>query len=288
MTGSWRISDPSSQIGPLVTRRWLVGVAIVVLSVACASAALGKQRGGASFVRTTSGKGVSARAAISYRKPIRRPNDASVPKVFQNAISPAPVTKQSTLSSTPPLSVCQTRTFPATKCAYYSFAPPPETDPKKEKDKKRPSPEELAAVAADRAIALAPDPNLSVAPSGIGLTGLPSFFWLAETPSPITATAGVGGLTVTAEARPIQFVWDFGDGVDKVTANAGRRWTRRRSGNISHLYETKGRYDLRVEVVWEARWRIGNGPWQPLGYFSNSDERPYPVREVVAILVRAR
>jgi hypothetical protein len=54
------------------------------------------------------------------------------------------------------------------------------------------------------------------------------------------------------------------------------------------MYETRARYDVSVEVVWSARWRIGAGAWVPLGFFSNSDSREYPVRQMIAMLVRAR
>lgn len=180
---------------------------------------------------------------------------------------------------------------PATsqECLLSSLAPPDEPDrPGKKRHKPRPpSPEELARQAADRAISLAPKPKLRVAPRAIGLTGLASYFWLAQRPRPITATAGIPGLTVTAQARPVQFVWHFGDDAEKVTRKSGRRWRRRRAGNISHVYETRGRFRPSVEVIWQARWRIGGGAWRPLGYFSNSDARRYRVRQVVAVLTRS-
>jgi hypothetical protein len=176
------------------------------------------------------------------------------------------------------------------ECLVASLAAPDETTPdgKRRRRPRPPSPEELARIAADRAIALAPKPKLRVAPRAIGLTGLPSYFWLAQRPRAITASAGVPGLTVTAQARPVQFVWDFGDGADKVTRKSGRRWRTRRPGNIAHVYETRRRYRVGVEVIWEARWRLGAGVWRPLGYFSNSDSRRYRVRQVVAVLVRNR
>jgi hypothetical protein len=135
---------------------------------------------------------------------------------------------------------------------------------------------------------LAQDPALEIAPSRIGLTGLDSYFWLAEEPRPVQATATAGGLSVTAEARPVQYVWDFGDDTDKVTDEPGRAWTRWQDGSVAHMYETRARYDVSVEVVWSARWRIGAGAWEPLGFFSNSDTRDYPVRQMIAMLVRAR
>lgn len=161
-----------------------------------------------------------------------------------------------------------------------------EEEPERE-PRSRPSPEGLAAAAADEAMALAEGPRLRVAPSRRGVTGLDSFVWLARRPRPVSATARVPALSVTAEARPVQFVWEFGDGDDKVTRDSGRPWRRGPRGNIAHMYEAKGVYDLSVEVIWEARWRMGDGPWRPLGYFSNSDSRSYRVREVRSVLVPA-
>ncbi|HWC14053.1 MAG TPA: PKD domain-containing protein [Actinomycetota bacterium] len=111
---------------------------------------------------------------------------------------------------------------------------------------------------------------------------------MAESPQPITARATAGRFSVVAEARPIQYVWNFGDGSDRVTTDSGRPWTPDRPGSIDHVYEASGRYELMVEVVWEARWRLGSGAWRHLGYFTNSDSRPYRVRSIVSILVRAR
>lgn len=151
----------------------------------------------------------------------------------------------------------------------------------------RPSPEALAQRAYDRVISLAPSPELGIAPARIGLTGLPSYFWVDNDLPPVTASAGVRGLTVTAEARPVRYLWDFGDGTTRSTRHGGRPWTTRRDGNVGHLYETKGRYEPEVAVVWAARWRIGRGAWRDLGYFSTTGSVDYPVREMIAVLVRA-
>jgi hypothetical protein len=175
-------------------------------------------------------------------------------------------------------------------CVSFAAPAPIEADSEpraRPRRRPRPTPEQLARIAADRAIALAMEPELEVAPAQVGLTGLDSYFWLSEEPRPISAVAQVPGLGVTAEARPVQYVWDFGDGDEEVTDHAGRRWSPELEGNVSHLYESRGRYDLRVEVVWQARWRIGDGEWRHLGYFSNSDTTSYPVRQIVPVLTRS-
>jgi hypothetical protein len=137
----------------------------------------------------------------------------------------------------------------------------------------------------DRVIELVAAPELDIAPSDIGLTGLETYVWIDE-PAPVSVSASAGGTTVDARAFPSQYLWDWGDGSDTLTYDSGRPWTRYRPGNIGHVYETRGRYDLSVEVVWEAQWRINGGAWQALGFFSLGDSVDYPVRQVQARLTR--
>lgn len=175
-------------------------------------------------------------------------------------------------------------------CIFYASLPsvaPDEDDPARPR---RPSPEALARRAFDRAIALAPRPALAQTPWIKGLTGLETYFWLEREPRPITATAAAGPLSVTAEAYPIEYRWDFGDGTTTSTTSPGKPYQSESSpGDVAHVYETKGYYDIGVTVIWEARWRVSGGPWRPLGYFSNSDTREdFPVRGLIAALVRSR
>jgi hypothetical protein len=151
-----------------------------------------------------------------------------------------------------------------------------------------PEPVDLLPAAFDKARDLAVSPTIEIAPARLGLTGLASFFWLAEEPPIVSATAEVPGLSVTAEATPVRYVWHFGDGSNLVTDHPGRPWTFHRPGNVAHTYETKAIYDLTAEVVYEARWRTNGGPWQPLGFFSTADSTDYQVQELIAVLARSR
>ena len=137
----------------------------------------------------------------------------------------------------------------------------------------------------DRVIELVAAPELDIAPGEIGLTGLETYVWIDE-PAPVSVSAAAGDTTVDARAFPSQYLWDWGDGNDTLTYDSGRAWTRHRPGTIEHVYETRGRYDLSVEVVWEAQWRINGGAWQALGFFSLGDSVDYPVRQVQARLTR--
>jgi hypothetical protein len=137
----------------------------------------------------------------------------------------------------------------------------------------------------DRVIELVAAPELGIAPSEIGLTGLETYVWV-ERPAPVAVSAAAGATTVDARAFATQYLWDWGDGDDTLTYDPGRPWSRFGPGSIGHLYETRGRYELSVEVVWEAQWRIDGGAWQALGFFSLSDSVDYPVRQVQARLTR--
>lgn len=125
-----------------------------------------------------------------------------------------------------------------------------------------------------------------MAPDAIGLTGLESYFWLSDPVGPVRAVAQVPLVTVVAEAAPDHYLWRFEPGAELMTEHPGRPWTKSRPGNIGHNYETKGHYDVSVEVVWRARWRIGDGEWRGLGFFSTIDSRSYPVREVIPMLTK--
>ncbi|HEV2757495.1 MAG TPA: PKD domain-containing protein [Actinomycetota bacterium] len=171
--------------------------------------------------------------------------------------------------------------------SFVSPAPAARTDNNPRRDRPTATPEQLALAAYQRVISMAPEPDIEVAPAEAGLTGLDSFLWTDE-PPPVTATAQAGPLTVTAEARPVRYLWDFGDGNNASTSYPGRPWTRARPGNIAHLYETKGRYTIGLEVVWAARWRTNGGAWRDLGFFTTESSAAYRVREIVAVLVRSR
>ncbi len=131
-------------------------------------------------------------------------------------------------------------------------------------------------------------PQLRIAPRRTGLTGLRSFFWLDHEPRPVSASATVPGLVVTAQAEPLTYTWSFGDEASRTTHHIGRAWSRRRGGNIDHMYQRRGVYPVSVRVLWRASWRMGTGAWQHLGYFSNDDSVSYHVRQMVAMLRRRR
>lgn len=238
--------------------------------------------------------------AVNFHRPSDRPNSVapgvsgSVGEILAPATPPAPVaiSAHNCIPRTDTRGVSLEYTFFESgvgDCVSF-VSPPPARVPEQRRGRspRTPAPETLAQRAYARMISIAPSPELDVAPARIGLTGLTSYFWVGNELRPITATAGVRGLTVTAEARPVRYLWDFGDGTTRTTQHGGRPWTRQSSGNVGHLYETKGRYDATVTVVWAARWRVNQAPWRDLGYFSTEGSTRYPVRQMLAVLVRRR
>jgi hypothetical protein len=143
----------------------------------------------------------------------------------------------------------------------------------------------VAWAALDKAVALAPDPKLSFAPSRLGMTGLDSFVWLDPAPRPIEATAEVPGLMVYAQAQPASFTWNFGDGTSESSDSPGVPWSK--GGSLSHVYQSRGVYLASVTIRWTASWRTSDSGWQALGAFTTSANTRYPVRQMVAVLVPA-
>ena len=263
-------------------RRMLVVFAALVVLQGPAFAQRGDSEAVITHTKTTA-PGVSVRAS-SYRAPSTYgPRTSSVPSASELGLGPSPRPNLCTglvrgtefvaFSQSP---VCS---------AFTSVVQPVQRAPRAPQESL--DPEDIALLLLDEAVARAERPDLRIAPGRVGLTGLDSFFWVDE-PRTLQVSASVPGLSVIAEARPAQYVWDFGDGLRKTTSSPGRPWTRAHDGTIAHLYERRGSYEVRVEVIWEARWRVGGGDWEPLGYFSTSDAADYPVRQIVALLVKPR
>lgn len=133
------------------------------------------------------------------------------------------------------------------------------------------SPATLAA----RAISLLPirGPQVGTAPAagGSGLVGLPVWLWTtvsANTWRPVSATASVPGLSVTATARATQIEWRMGDGNSVVCANPGTPYDASFGGAASPScsypgYGTSskgqpgGRYTVTGVTTWRVQWAGG-------------------------------
>jgi hypothetical protein len=270
---------------------------VVAFLILCGPALANGGSGIAGLYRSEEGQGVSATAQIGFSRPdpnlarVRRSEAAS--SVHEGAVAapvPVAVSAHNCVPRLDPRGVSLTFEFSESGVSdCISFVSPEPIEPQRQQRRRNhrpPDPEALALEAFDRMIALAPEPELRVSPATIGLTGLPSYFWVDNRPSFLRARASAGPVGIMAEARATSYLWDFGDGATRATRHPGRPWTSAQKGNVGHLYETKGRYETTVEIVWAARWRLNGGPWRDLGYFSTADSERYAVREIVGMLVR--
>src|SRR5205085_10575017 len=99
-----------------------------------------------------------------------------------------------------------------------------------------PAPSPLAL--AQEASAMQPWPVLVMgANPGLGLTGLPSWFWLGGSPQMPDVSVSAGGLTVTVRARLSDVTWSFGDGGSlSAGTDLGRAFPA--PSTIQHVYQT--------------------------------------------------
>lgn len=98
--------------------------------------------------------------------------------------------------------------------------------------------------------------------------GLPTFFWTTpKTWKTLSATASLDGLSATVTARPIQLVYDPGDGGQPaVCGGPGRPWTSAdgngppTDGGCAYTYRkvTSAPITSTQTIVWQITW-IGTG-----------------------------
>lgn len=135
--------------------------------------------------------------------------------------------------------------------------------------------EALAAEAVARLPLLGPDIGMAPDPAKTGLVGLPVWMWTRVTPAtwgPVTATASVPGLSVTATARAVRIVWDMGDGHQVTCTGPGTPYTRAAGATSSptcgHLYtrssatQPGAAYPVTATTTWDIRWRGGGASGQ--------------------------
>jgi hypothetical protein len=166
------------------------------------------------------------------------------------------------------------------------------------------TPVTIAAHVADR-MALSPG-QLKASPSGAGLSGAASWFWLDPAPATERLTVSLAGEAVTVTAVP-QVEWQFGDrsGID---GGAGVPY---RSGPvvadaITHVYDTRclpgdqghdpyvlstcgnNGYQLVATVSWKISYQA-DGPVAATGRLpsrTTTSSADYPVSEARAFLVK--
>jgi len=139
----------------------------------------------------------------------------------------------------------------------------------------------------------APTPELS--PPTVGYVNLET--WLATTdPGPLTATASIPTLSVTATATVESTTWTTGDSGDEITCDGvGVAWTpgtpSDREAPCGHTYTAHGSplldsepFTITVTQTWHVTWQASNGESGDLGTIAGPTATiTYEVREIQTI-----
>jgi hypothetical protein len=126
-----------------------------------------------------------------------------------------------------------------------------------------PSPAELAQ-RAYKQLRL-PTPSIAANPAGEQLVNLPTWMWLSNGWGPVSATATVPGVSVTATATPTSVVWSMGDGSTVTCTGAGTPFhpdtdPTASSPDCGHTYRTSSAsqagqaFPVSATVHWTVTW----------------------------------
>jgi hypothetical protein len=126
-----------------------------------------------------------------------------------------------------------------------------------------PSPAQLAQLARNQL--RLPTPSIAANPAGEQLVNLPTWMWLSSGWGPVSATASVPGVSVTATATPTSVVWSMGDGSTVTCTGAGTPFPpgtapTASSPDCGHTYRTSSAgqagqaFPVMATVHWTVTW----------------------------------
>lgn len=157
------------------------------------------------------------------------------------------------------------------------------------------TPTVLARVAVSRLTL--PSPAVGTSPAGDQVARVPTWLWVdRSTWGPVSATAQVPGVSVTATAVPVSAVWSMGTGDSVTCQGPGTPYVQGvsdpsiTSPDCGYTYarssagQTRERFTVSVTVSWRVSWTGGgqSGTVEGLSTRAGVDLR---VREVQAVIV---
>lgn len=151
-----------------------------------------------------------------------------------------------------------------------------------------PSPEELARQAYNQL--RLPSPSIAASPQGPQLVRLPTWLWIRDGWEPVSATASVPGVSVTATAKPTKVAWSMGEGGSRTcdgpgTAYSSDRNPRSASPDCGYTYRRASGGDgfaVSATVSWSVSWS-GAGQSGTFDGLSTTDSTTFVVEEVGAV-----
>jgi hypothetical protein len=125
-----------------------------------------------------------------------------------------------------------------------------------------------------------PGGEIGAEPGVRGLANLQSFFWVEGVDqSPVDLE--VGGSTVHAEFRVLEYRWSFGDGEPLVTRGPGRPGLE---SEVRTTFARRGFYRVGVTVVWAAEAFLDGRRVGEVDDLVSRAETTYPVAELRTVL----
>jgi hypothetical protein len=125
-----------------------------------------------------------------------------------------------------------------------------------------------------------PGGEIGVEPGVRGLANLQSFFWVEGVDqSPVDLA--VGGSTVHAEFRVLEYRWSFGDGEPLVTRGPGSPGLE---SEVRTTFARRGFYRVGVTVVWAAEAFLDGRRVGEVDDLVSRAETTYPVAELRTVL----
>lgn len=173
-----------------------------------------------------------------------------------------------------------------------------EEPPKPKPGGKQPVPVEVVVRRAVERLTL-PEPVIRTSPDEdfAQVVHVPTWMWVERgTWGPVTASAAVEGVTVTATARPQKAVWSMGEGGEVVCRGPGTPYSdaygpKASSPDCGYTYrraslaEPGNEYTVSVRVSWDVAWRGGGQSGVVPGLVIEAS-RQLAVDEVQAVVTR--
>lgn len=150
-------------------------------------------------------------------------------------------------------------------------------------------PAELARRARNELAVTYPQPRTSPAIGIDQLVGIDTWLWIDPVAwQPLTATAAIPGLSVSATATPEHVTWVMGDGETVVCDGPGTPFDETRSvadqsTDCSHLYQDAGDHTASVTITWSVTWSASDGSGGTLADVTRTTQFPVSVVERQAI-----
>ncbi|MDQ2671034.1 MAG: hypothetical protein M3Y31_10410, partial [Gemmatimonadota bacterium] len=125
-------------------------------------------------------------------------------------------------------------------------------------------------------------PALTGEPTGLGVVGMPTNLVAQASEQRIPGT--LLDYDVVVRFVPAAFRFDHGDGTSQTASSGGSTWSALRQAEFtptptSHVYASRGTYDVSVTVLYRASVDFGSG-WRPVDGYVEATTSGYGVRVV--------